>query len=52
MLQAQMLDGDALDAGAFGEVGFASSRVGIGTDLRLGPPSRPLPYRLPPPSSG
>ena len=32
--------------------GFVSTIIGVCTDLRLGPSSRPLPYRLPPPSSG
>jgi hypothetical protein len=51
-LQAPMFDGDTFDASAFGEHGFVSSVVGVGTVLRLWPSSRPLPYGLPSPRTG
>ena len=51
VLRGSVFDDLARDAGAFGEHGFVSSKIGVCTDLGLGPSSRPLPDRLPPPSS-
>ena len=52
VLQGSIFDCLARDAGAFGKHGFVSTKIGVCTDLSLGPSSRPLPFRLPPPSSG
>jgi hypothetical protein len=58
-LQAQMLDGLSFDpftllddAGAFGEHGFVSTKIGVSAGLRLVPSSRPLSDRLPPSRPG
>ena len=39
VLQGSIFDCLARDAGAFGKHGFVSTRIGVCTDLRLGPSS-------------
>ena len=52
VLQTQMLDGLSFDPFTLLDDAYGPAEVGVCTDLRLGPSSRPLRYRLPPPSSG
>lgn len=47
-----MLDGLSFDPLTLLDDAYNPAEVGVCTDLRLGPSSRPLPYRLPTPCTG
>ena len=47
-----MLDGLSFDPFTLLDDAYGPAEVGVCTDLRLGPSSRPLPYRLPPSRPG